>query len=279
MSKRIGVAMWHYPHRTTTENACFFADCGYDVLGLNQWQIIECILKDSGVELAKIISDKKVGVTVHGGMPRTHKTNDVEDFKNNMKLIGEWQKKYKFIDVISFDVFRDIRDNVSEYVDFILNTVPECKVALEDFGLNENELSQIDKFKANDRFGYLIDIGHMYIRLSGNPARDSVLLKHCPFEGERSTEQGHKEFITAIKSKTFPVFELHLHNNDGRDDLHNFLDDGTLDIKMIANVLNELNYEGIVTIESAPGFRFECESKQRDERIINDLKYWSKVYK
>ena len=119
----------------------------------------------------------------------------------------------------------------------------------------------------------------MYIRLGGNPVRDSVLLKHSPLEGERSIEQGHKEFITAIKSKTFPIFELHLHNNDGRDDLHNFLDDGTLDIKMIANVLNELNYEGIVTIESAPGFRFECESKQRDERIINDLKYWSKVYK
>ena len=59
MNKRIGVAMWHYHHRTTTENACFFADCGYDVLGLNQWQIIECILKDGGVAKFKEIGTEK----------------------------------------------------------------------------------------------------------------------------------------------------------------------------------------------------------------------------
>lgn len=276
--KKCGLAMWHYQHRTTVENVKFFAENGFEVLALNQWQIVDCILaEDKGALLAESLYDNNLRITVHGGMPVSHKLEDVNEFKKKITLISEWQKKYGLIDVISFDVFDAIRDNMSSYIDFVLDKIENCKVAVEDFGLNENELSQIEHLRNNDRFGYLIDIGHMYIRLTGKPVGHETLFQHSDYEGERTEYVGYEEFLKAFQSKTFPIYEVHLHNNDGVDDLHLFLEDGTLDMKIIADILKELKYDGIVTIESAPGFRFACAGAMADEGIIKTYNYWKNI--
>ena len=41
----------------------------------------------------------------------------------------------------------------------------------------------------------------------------------------------------------------------------------------------ELNYDGIITVESAPGFQFECKGKEADEGIIKTINYWKGVLK
>lgn len=275
-----GIAMWHYRHRSTIENVRFFADSGFDFLSLNQWQVVDCILEaDGGELLAKTITEKNLRITVHGGMPRSHNAEDVDEFKKKIILIGEWQKKYGLIEVISFDIFEEIRDNIASYINFVLDEVPICKVAVEDFGLNEKELLQIEYLKDNDRFGYLIDIGHLYIRLTGKSERACSLFRHSVLEGEGTGKTEYKDFVEALKSKTFPIFEIHLHNNDGIEDLHLFLEDGSMDIKCIADALKELKYEGAITIESAPGYKFECAGREADEGIIRTFKHWKVLYR
>lgn len=270
--------MWHYPHRTAVDNAKFFAKKGFDILALNQIQMLDCLLaEDHGALLAESLLDNNIRITVHGGMPVSHNPEDVDTFKKRVKLISEWQRKYGLIDVMSFDVYDAIRDNMSSYIDFVLDEIENCKVAVEDFGLNENELLQIEYLKNNDRFGYLIDIGHMYIRLTGTPVKSATLFQHSDCEGERTENVGYETFLKALQSKTFPVYEMHLHNNDGSDDLHLFLEDGTLDMKMIAHVLEDLNYDGIITIESAPGYRFACVGDMADEGIVKTLNYWKSI--
>lgn len=280
MNIRNGLAMWHYPHRTTEENVKFFSHYGFDVVSMHWAQIVESDLSpDMGFQLAQILKNNKLSVTVHGALPTSHKKEDVEHFQNNIIHIAKWQKRHGLIEILSFDVLDPIRDDISAYIDFVLDTVPNCKVAVEDFGLNDNELLQIEHLKDNERFGYLLDIGHMYIRLTGKSKESLTLFQHCKFEGEKSTEQGFKQFLSAFQSKTFPVFEIHLHNNNGIDDLHYFLEDGSLDIEIIARVLKEIKYNGIVTIESAPGYMFECRGAEADRRIIETFDYWKDISK
>jgi sugar phosphate isomerase/epimerase len=60
--------------------------------------------------------------------------------------------------------------------------------------------------------------------------------------------------------------------------MHYFLDDGTLDIKMIADVLKTIGFDGVLTIESAPGFVFPCAYPESDERILQTYKIWKECY-
>ena len=69
---------------------------------------------------------------------------------------------------------------------------------------------------------------------------------------------------------------MHLHNNDGIRDTHLFLEDGSADIRAIAKALCRLRYEGILTIESAPGYQFPCYGEQADEGILRTLHYLKK---
>ena len=65
-----------------------------------------------------------------------------------------------------------------------------------------------------------------------------------------------------------------MHNNDGYTDTHQFLENGTLDISAIAKLMNELQFDGVITIESAPGFAFECKGQAADDGIAKTFAYW-----
>ena len=67
---------------------------------------------------------------------------------------------------------------------------------------------------------------------------------------------------------------MHLHNNDGVKDVHWFLEEGSMDIPAVAEALEALGFEGVLTVESAPGFRFECRGRDADEGILNTVAFW-----
>lgn len=273
-----GLAIWHYPHRTAVENVLFFAKQGFSsvsILGYHMDKI--CRDTKTGAELAKTVKDNNLVLTVHHCMPRTHGEDDVAKFKDSVDVISMWQKKYNLLSVLSFDVPQKIRDDISPYINYVLKYSEFSKVAVEDFGLTKNEQLQLEAFKDNPRFGFLVDIGHMYIRIKGKCAEEATLFRNHPEECPQSDNPGYDDFLKAIHSKEFPIFEIHLHNNDGIDDTHLFFDDGTLDIPMIAKLLKDIGYNEILTIESAPGFKFECSSRESDERILKTFEYWKKL--
>ena len=213
-------------------------------------------------------------LTVHHKLPATHSEEHVLEFKITINRFAAWQEKHRCMSILSFDVPQKIRDNIAPYVEYVLDTVPVSKIAVEDFGLTPAERAQIEHLKANDRFGYLVDIGHMYIRLCGNNNSGHTLFTNSPDECAVNEQPSFVDFLTALRSKEFPVFEIHLHNNDGIHDLHYFFDDGTLDINIIADVLKEIGFDGVLTIESAPGFQFACAYPESDIRILETFKIW-----
>ena len=48
-------------------------------------------------------------------------------------------------------------------------------------------------------------------------------------------------------------------------------------MEMIARVLSDIKYEGVLTIESAPGFMFECKYPESDERILQTFELWKRL--
>ena len=107
---KTGIAMWHYPHRTTIENIEYFAGQGIKTLGLNQSQLTDACEAGKGAELAQVIKKNDLTITLHGALTYSHSEEDVTDYKKRMDTVGEWQKKYGLLSVVSFDVFECTRD-------------------------------------------------------------------------------------------------------------------------------------------------------------------------
>ncbi len=270
-----GLAIWHYPHRTMCENIEYFASCGYDAVSVIGGKFAHDVEDATqGAIIADTVSRAGVVLTVHAKLPDDHSEAKNAEFIRQVNAVANWQARYGLISIYSFDVPEAIRDNIAPYVDYVIATVPSVKVAVEDFGLNENERAQIEHLKSNSRFGYLIDIGHMFLRIRGENRSGYTLFTNSPDECAVNESPYYDDFMTAFKSKEFPIFEIHLHNNDGVSDLHLFLEDGPLDIAMIARVIRDIGFEGVLTVESAPGYHFECSGDDADIGIARTYQYW-----
>ena len=274
-----GLAIWHYPHRTMVENIRYFAAHGFPSVSVHGAQFVNAI-GDPAVSEAVAAAVKETGVvfTVHDCLPRSHEAEAVKIFEGGIEAIAAWQRAHGLIAVLSFDVPQPVRGGVGigGYLDYVLDTVPACKVAVEDFGLTEAEREQIRHLKGCDRFGYLVDIGHLFIRMGGRNPSGKTLFSNSPSEHPVTDRPDGDAFKAALGTKEFPVFEMHLHNNDGIHDVHWFLEQGSLDIFAVAKALQAWGYGGILTIESAPGYKFACYGEEADRGILRTAAYWQR---
>ena len=276
---KTGLAIWHYPHRSFVENADFFANSSLESISILGFHMIEiCKCEADAQRLAEIAASTGVVLTVHHKLPRSHKEEDVSFFKDSIDLFGAWQKKYGLISILSFDVSDSIRDRVASYLDYVLEQVPACKVAVEDFGLTEMERAQIEYLKDEPRFGYLLDMGHLNIRMHGKDEKGYALFTTSASEGGVIEHPKTADFLYAFRSKEFPVFEIHLHNNDGKLDLHEFLEVGDIDMRELAQAIYDFGFDGIVTIETVPGDRYEGRREESDRDIWRTIHYWEELY-
>ncbi|MDY6184844.1 MAG: hypothetical protein SPI22_05445 [Eubacteriales bacterium] len=60
--------------------------------------------------------------------------------------------------------------------------------------------------------------------------------------------------------------------------MHYFLEDGCLKVEEVARAVKELEFDGVMTIESAPGCRFVCKYPESDERIAATFGYWRDIW-
>ena len=59
-------------------------------------------------------------------------------------MAAAWQKKYGALATYSFDVPQAIRDDIYPYLKIVMDEFEgeKTKIAIEDFGLNDNELME-----------------------------------------------------------------------------------------------------------------------------------------
>lgn len=269
-----GLAIWHYPHRTIAENIRFFGDKGFPAVSLHGAQFVAALSRGEGEDIASAVREHNLILTVHYTLPASPEAEPIFAFRRGIEAISAWQNAHSLIKILSFDMPTPTRDHAALYLNYVMEHVEGCRIAVEDYGLTPAERTQIEPFKGNRRFGYLIDLGHMFIRLRGKNTSGKPLFTNRYDECPPCDQPGYQEFMRALASKEFPIFELHLHNNDGEKDLHWFLEQGALDIPMIARVVHDMDFHGVLTIESAPGFKFECRGADADEGILKTFAYW-----
>lgn len=114
------------------------------------------------------------------------------------------------------------------------------RFGVEDFPLDAKAMAYYRDALApvldNPRFGMLVDLGHMNLRM------------HAPkgFGGRTPLE--------CLQALPLPVIEVHVHDNDGRRDLHQPIGDGNADFSGMADALRAIGFDGVSTIEVAPSF-------------------------
>ena len=274
-----GLAIWHYPHRNDLENLRFFAKNGFEGVSMHGRAMAKVGMNEELSEaFASVIKETNLVLTAHSKLPLSHSEEEVAIFKRDIDAIAKFQKKYGLLEVLSFDVAQEVRDHVMPYIEYVLQYEQFGKIALEDFGVTEDERAQIEPLKGNKRFGYLLDLGHMNIRIHGINTEPINLFRNSPSECPQTEKPAYAEFLQAFRSKEFPIFEIHLHNNDGIGDLHNFLEIGTIDMKDIARILKEMDFQGVVTIETVPrlqGYHYP----ESDEKILETFAYWQSLLK
>ncbi len=277
---KTGLAIWHYPHRTGPENIRFFAARGYEAISQVGSQFIKDLEEPRvAAEYARAIRESGVTFTVHHCLPASHKEEKVAAFYRGIDAIARWQAETGLIEVLSFDVPRFIRPRIRPYVDYVVAHVRNTRIALEDFCLNPEECQEVAHLQGNPNFGILMDVGHLYIRIRGKNPDGRAVFSHSDLECPQADIPGEKDLLAAFRSKPFPIFEIHMHSNDGVRDLHWFLQEGMVDTPMVAGVLKKLGYSGIVTIESAPGYMFPCAGADADAGIAQTKALWDAALK
>lgn len=278
---KMGITIVHFPHRSVCENIKFFAENGFDAIGFYGPQFYDDV-KDSttGKVLAETIEKCGVAATVHHMIPKPENKEACENFYDEMKAMKQWQEEYGLLHVLSFDVWILDKSKVAQMMQHAIDTFAGTgtKIAFEDFPLNTYELMQ-SGLNFSDESGILMDFGHTNARLSTAGTNQNCFLANrgegAPLmPGDNSVEA----FRMAFLKKPLPVFELHLHNNNGIDDQHDFIENGTADFRGIAKMLKEVGFKGIASFEAGPALHGKT-GGEADKATIESLKNWKKWLK
>ena len=117
-----GLDISHYPHRTPIENVAFFADKGFSSVSIYGFFMDRlCRDKELSAQLASVVNEKNIVLTVHHKLPLSHDPAHIRDFEEAIDYMAKWQEKFGLLSVLSFDVPQDIRDNVLPYINYVLN--------------------------------------------------------------------------------------------------------------------------------------------------------------
>lgn len=139
----------------------------------------------------------------------------------------------------------------------------DIPVGVEDFPLN----CEAADFYGDDlaaviddpRFGMLVDVGHMNMYLTSERYYAGMSIA---------------DYFTALP---LPVIELHLHDNNGYQDQHGWFGMGTLDFAAVADAARAIGFDGVSTIEIAPGMHGSTPDADR-RHARTTLEQWKTLW-
>ena len=280
-----GVNICHFPYRTGTENVYYFAERGYDSISQHGFFFLSDISEpETRIPFTKALQDTGVVFSVHHLLPNKKSNYTPEVFAEHMKTFREWQDETGLLWNLSFDVYPDLRPHASTCIKIALDAFrgTSTKISVEDYGLSPEEKADLECLRGEENFGFLVDIGHMNVRLCntgkewGHAALNQWGEAAPLLPGDNSPEA----FKNALKAKQFPIFEMHLHNNSGRGDEHRWLEEGNIDMQGLARVLKDLEFDGIVSMETVPDWsgtpEYVAQQKELEQEVWRNL---DKVYR
>jgi sugar phosphate isomerase/epimerase len=108
---------------------------------------------------------------------------------------------------------------------------------------------------ADDRFGMLIDLGHLNLR------------RH------KEAYFGRLTAIQYILRAPLPIIEVHIHDNTGERDSHQALGEGNLALDDVIYGLHKAGFDGVSTVELVPAFH-DSNSAVALPKVRESLELW-----
>jgi sugar phosphate isomerase/epimerase len=136
------------------------------------------------------------------------------------------------------------------------------RLAIEDFPLDNAAKDffreELGEVYGDSRTGILVDVGHLHLRRS--QSRHFAALSVA-------------DYFARIP---VPIVELHLHDNDGNKDQHGHFGFGTVPLGEVAQAVTGIGFDGMSTIEIAPGFHGSTPEASWDKAVAS-LKKWREL--
>lgn len=248
---RVGIAIWNLKAGNIGEKMKKIVNMGFNSISF----LGSFFEQENEESVINVIKENNLMVTYHLSFFGVNKDKTIEYLDLRLENILKFIKKGGLQDniwSICFDpAFNKVKGSKEVKFDFkttvgalnyTLKKMDKIKVGIENWLINSKieDLIQIKKAVNNKRrIGMLLDIGHLHISFKKNIVdRDSLAdyLRDLPFE----------------------IIELHIHDNDGKTDLHFPLGSGNIDYNFfLDSIINsgKFNKNGVVTIEVIPNLK------------------------
>ena len=231
-----------------------FAGFGYDTISLNPGQFAGL----APAEVARVgamLRARRLAATVHGtcDMAPDLMRAMIEGIADCLLAFTMDSSKQEDSRGVLHDGCR-IAEALTRLQELTRGT--DVLIGVEDFPLDSMALehfrAELGDVYRHPRTGMLVDVGHMHLRMKRSPYFSSMAVK---------------DYFARLPCR---LVEVHIHDNAGERDEHGHLGMGTVPFAEVASALRELGFDGVCTIEIAPGFHGSTpeESKPRAKESL-----------
>jgi len=260
---RIGIAIWNFEGERLGPKLRWFAEMGYTAACINN-RALDSLSDEEESEAAKVTDEFDLALTFHGGLLDTPAIARAE-------RIVRWHKRTGRIACTSYDVpgafnaegfKRKQPERIVDVLKDVLAVVAGTgvRVLLEDCPIFPEDVEQVEGLaEKHPGLGILVDLGHMNLRLR-DPEPDSQPLRPGAIEAY-------------LKGIPWKISEIHVHSNNGIKDQHAPPYAPNADLVTAARVLSEIGFDGISTIEFAPGW-CGMPPEEVEHACRRSLEYW-----
>ncbi len=263
ISLRYANAIWNFYSQDTTlaQLVHDFCDLGYDAVSLTSAQLCRLDL-DATRDIATALDERDMAVTLHGNFDP--ELSEVLGFIDILagRLLAVSCDAAMIVD--SRGRFYDTA-RMAPFMRGVLDATAgtDIRVGIEDFPLDslalEHYRADLEPLLASERYGILIDVGHMHIRL---------------------TDGGYFEGVSVadyFADLPLPVIEVHLHDNNGLRDQHGHFGMGSVPFEEVGAALKSLGFDDVSTVEIAPA-HYDMEPDKARPLAGESVRMWRELW-
>ncbi|MBC7236976.1 MAG: sugar phosphate isomerase/epimerase [Chloroflexi bacterium] len=236
---RASITAWNVQAPSLEHKMQAFAALGFD--GVAFLHRVPAVSTDGqGDRLGELLFTWGLEALVHGAVGNAGR--GIRAVREHIEAVARFQAETGRVWAMTFDpgyrrqgrnaVLYDA-DRTARVLELALRRLAPLgvRVGLENWTINTSVgcFERLAERLGDPALGVLLDLGHLHI------ACCSGLLEDTP-----------EQYIRALP---LPIWELHVHDNNGLKDQHRPLGRGTLDVERMAGVLAACGFNGYVTVE------------------------------
>jgi len=221
-------------------------------------------------KFVEMVKDKDLAITMHGPLRREDRgyvQEMVERLSPKVYAVTYDFPRKKIEKGIEVD-FEKINEEFLSLKDFFEKQ--NVYFGLEDFPFEPSDLERIDEaVKNSPYYGMLLDIGHLNIRIiRSHYYRGLLELGHSNLRIVTSPDLSYENLDVIIRNIPVPIMEVHVHDNKGEEDNHQYIGFGNNRFEDHARALIKAGFNGVSSLE------IDFKTEEQQIKAGESLRIW-----